>query len=132
MWPPAGWSHAGTRIAHSSPGKGPQRGRPLEVDARAMLAGRRAPMRIKLAMSIVLGAMLALATIGLPAHAQDRTIGERVDDAAITAKVKAKLVADRAGNLVKVNVETKDGMVTLLGTVPKPEDKARAEELTRL
>jgi hyperosmotically inducible periplasmic protein len=89
-------------------------------------------MRIRHATAFVLGTMLALAGIGPPAHAQDRTIGERVDDATLNAKVKAKLVAERAGNLVKVNVDTKEGVVTLKGVVPTAEDKARAEELARL
>lgn len=63
--------------------------------------------------------------------AQDRTIGERVDDAALTAAVKTKLVADRAKNLIAVDVDTDEGVVYLRGTVPSARDKAEAERLAR-
>ena len=65
-------------------------------------------------------------------HADERTIGEKVDDAAITAQVKAKLVADRAKNLVNVNVDTRDGIVHLSGIVPTEADRAEAEHLARV
>ncbi|HEV8486161.1 MAG TPA: BON domain-containing protein, partial [Blastocatellia bacterium] len=41
-----------------------------------------------------------------------------VDDSAITAKVKSKLAADSQTSAIKISVETKDGVVTLSGTVP--------------
>jgi hyperosmotically inducible protein len=63
--------------------------------------------------------------------AADRTVGERVDDAKITASVKTKLAADNLKNLVKVDVDTVDGVVHLQGTVPKAQDKAEAERLAR-
>jgi hyperosmotically inducible periplasmic protein len=63
--------------------------------------------------------------------AAGRTPGETVSDAAITAAVKAKLTADTASNLVKVNVDTTKGTVYLNGSVQTAEQKARAEELAR-
>jgi len=78
-------------------------------------------------------AMLALAAAVTPAAAaQDSTIGQKVDDATITTKVKAKLVAEHASSLVKVNVDTQDGVVRLRGTVPTAADKAKAGDLARL
>lgn len=62
---------------------------------------------------------------------QHPTIGERVDDATITASVKTKLVGDRAKNLVAVNVDTAQGVVHLQGTVPTDRDKMEAERLAR-
>jgi hypothetical protein len=76
--------------------------------------------------------MLAFSALTAPAPAQDTSIGTKVDDATITTKVKAKLVAERPGNLVKVNVDTQAGLVRLRGTVPALEDKRKAEELARL
>jgi hyperosmotically inducible periplasmic protein len=76
--------------------------------------------------------MLAFSALSGSAQAQDTSIGTKVDDATITTKVKAKLVAERPGNLVKVNVDTQDGLVRLRGTVPTLEDKRKAEELARL
>ena len=45
--------------------------------------------------------------------------------------MKTKLVADRAKNLVKVNVDTHQGVVHLKGTVLSEEDKIEAERLAR-
>lgn len=58
-----------------------------------------------------------------------RTVGENIDDAAITASVKTKLVADKATNLTRVDVDTNNKIVYLNGTVESTEQKARAEQL---
>jgi hyperosmotically inducible protein len=58
-----------------------------------------------------------------------RTAGENVDDAGITAAVKSRLVADRAANLTRVDVDTTNGTVYLTGTVETAEQKARAEQV---
>jgi len=55
--------------------------------------------------------------------------GTHVDDAAITASVKAKLVADKAANLTRIDVDTNRGIVYLTGSVDTPERKKRAEQL---
>jgi hyperosmotically inducible protein len=57
------------------------------------------------------------------------TAGTTIDDAGITASVKSKLVADRAVNLTRVDVDTNNGTVYLNGTVESPEQKSRAEQL---
>jgi hyperosmotically inducible periplasmic protein len=49
--------------------------------------------------------------------------------AVITASVKTKLVADKAVNLTRVDVDTNNGTVYLNGTVETTEQKARAEQL---
>ena len=74
-----------------------------------------------------------VATVSIPplVVAQDRTIGEKVDDATLTASVKTKLVSERAKNMVAVNVDTKNGVVHLQGTVPTVEDRFQAERLAR-
>jgi osmotically-inducible protein OsmY len=58
-----------------------------------------------------------------------KTVGAVVDDTAITASVKAKLVADKPVNLIRVDVDTNQGTVYLNGTVDSPEHRARAEQL---
>jgi hyperosmotically inducible periplasmic protein len=60
-----------------------------------------------------------------------KTAGTVVDDAAVTASVKAKLVADKAANLTRVDVDTNQGTVYLNGYVDTLEQKARAEQLAR-
>jgi hyperosmotically inducible protein len=58
-----------------------------------------------------------------------KTAGENIDDGSITASVKSKLVADKASNMTRVNVDTNNATVYLNGTVETPEHKARAEQL---
>ena len=58
-----------------------------------------------------------------------KTAGAVVDDTAITASVKAKLVADKPANLTRVDVDTNQGTVYLNGMVDSPEQRARAEHL---
>jgi len=60
-----------------------------------------------------------------------KTAGQNVDDAAITASVKSTLVADKAANLTRVDVDTSKGVVSLNGVVESAEQKARAEQLAR-
>ena len=55
------------------------------------------------------------------------TVGEKLDDAAITAKVKAALIADSRTHAYKVDVATHDGMVSLSGEVASDEEKAAVE-----
>jgi hyperosmotically inducible periplasmic protein len=54
-----------------------------------------------------------------------------IDDPAITASVKTKLVADRAANLTRVDVDTNQGTVYLTGIVDSTEQRTRAGELAR-
>jgi hyperosmotically inducible protein len=56
---------------------------------------------------------------------------ERVDDAAITAKVKTALAGDPRTKAHQVNVETREGVVQLSGFVDNSEAKSTAEELAR-
>lgn len=58
-----------------------------------------------------------------------QTAGENVDDATITATVKSKLVADKAANLTRIDVDTTNKVVSLNGVVETPEQKARAQKL---
>jgi hyperosmotically inducible periplasmic protein len=58
-----------------------------------------------------------------------KSAGTTVDDATITASVKSKLVADKASNLTRVDVDTNNGTVYLNGTVDSAEQKSRAEQL---
>ena len=58
-----------------------------------------------------------------------KTAGENVDDATITAAVKSKLVAEKASNLTRVDVDTNRGTVYLNGSVETPDQKAQVERL---
>ena len=88
---------------------------------------------MKRLLSILIIIIAAAVTAGVPpaVQAQGRTPGQVVDDAAITTALKAKLVKERAKNLVAVNVDTDHGVVHLKGTVPTERDRAEAERLAR-
>jgi osmotically-inducible protein OsmY len=58
-----------------------------------------------------------------------KSAGTNVDDTTITASVKTKLVADKATNLTRVDVDTNHGTVYLNGSVDSVEQRARAEQL---
>lgn len=58
-----------------------------------------------------------------------RSAGDWVDDRAITAKVKARLVGLRASNLTRVHVDTYEAVVYLTGVVSSDEMKRQAEAI---
>jgi hyperosmotically inducible periplasmic protein len=60
-----------------------------------------------------------------------KTLGENIDDAGITAAVKAKLAAEKVSTLTRIDVDTNQGVVALNGTVKTVEDKVRAEQIAR-
>ncbi len=73
---------------------------------------------------------LSLALAGCQAMT-GRTVGENIDDANITASVNATLVADKASNFTRIDVDTTRGIVSLNGTVESAAQRARAEQLAR-
>ena len=78
------------------------------------------------------GLFVLAAVIGTGCQAMTgKTAGRNVDDATLTASVKAQLVADKAANLVRVDVDTNNGVVYLNGTVESGEQKDRAEQLAK-
>jgi hyperosmotically inducible protein len=85
-----------------------------------------------------LGKSLALALVLSLVGAQaamtadkSEKVEQYVDDAAITTAVKAKLAADKVKTLVRVSVDTIQGVVTLTGTVESAAQKKHAEEVAR-
>jgi len=69
--------------------------------------------------------------LALGACKSTSTPGTQVDDAAITASVKAKLAADGDINPFNIDVDTNEGVVTLQGRVEKEEARTKAEQLAR-
>ena len=58
-------------------------------------------------------------------------VGEKTSDATITAAVKMKFASDKAVDALKIDVDTKDGRVTLTGTVNTKAEADRAVVLAR-
>jgi hyperosmotically inducible protein len=77
---------------------------------------------------VCLALVLAMA---LSACSSTKSAGTQVDDASITARVKAKLAADGEINPFNIDVDTNEGVVTLQGRVKKPETRTKAEQYAR-
>jgi len=59
----------------------------------------------------------------------DQTIGEKIDDASITAQVKSSLMSHRSTSALKTKVETTDGVVTLSGIAKNAAEKSLVTKL---
>lgn len=58
-------------------------------------------------------------------------VGEAVDDATLVARVKSGLLRSPEVEGLDVNVDAKDGVVTLSGTAATQTEKASAERIAR-
>lgn len=88
----------------------------------------------RIATALAFAAVLAspvFATDSKPAETEGTAAkaGAYVDDAAITAKVKAALMREKGIPALDVKVTTKDGVVTLSGQVTKVEIGERAQQV---
>jgi hyperosmotically inducible protein len=82
----------------------------------------RRPVTWALALLLVLP--LALAGCG-------KTIGDTIDDATITARVKTALLNDPEVGGLKIDVDTTLGVVTMSGIVKSQREEQRAIQLAR-
>ena len=75
-------------------------------------------------------ALLPLASAPLlDGCSSNQTVGEEIDDATITTKVKAKLAAADNINPFDISVETEEGCVYLTGRVKEESQREEAERL---
>jgi len=85
-----------------------------------------------LAKSLALALLLSLVGAQTATTAdKSEKVEQVVDDAAITTAVKAKLAADKIKTLVRVSVDTVEGVVTLTGTVETANEKKHAQDIAR-
>ncbi|MEO8020687.1 BON domain-containing protein [Polaromonas sp.] len=59
------------------------------------------------------------------------SVGEKIDDMTITAKVSGNLAQDPDLSAIKINVDTKDGVVTLNGPAPTAAAKDKATAIAK-
>jgi hyperosmotically inducible protein len=78
----------------------------------------------------VAAAALALGS-GCAVVRDQQTVGSYIDDATLTAQVKAKFAEDPAVSAAAIGVETLKGVVQLSGFTKSLEEKGRAERLAR-
>lgn len=77
--------------------------------------------------------MIAVRTVAGNADAPEpnRSLGEVVDDAGITMAVKGRLLDDPTVKGLQIDVDTREGVVYLTGSVRSAAEKDRAVELAR-
>ncbi len=90
---------------------------------------------LSLSILLVLGLSACGATIGAGAGvagytaAQERTVGNAVDDTTITAKINSLYVQEDVNNLFnRVDVQVYEGRVLLTGRVHEPEHRKQAAQ----
>lgn len=81
------------------------------------------------AMSLALAGLLAVTTVGCAVTRDQSTVGEYVDDATITTRVKAKFADDSVVSAMAIKVETLKGTVQLSGFAKSMLEKSRAGQL---
>jgi hyperosmotically inducible periplasmic protein len=84
-----------------------------------------------LAICLTGATALTVGVTGCAGNRYERSTGEYIDDKAITARVKADLVADKEVSALDVKVQTFRGVVQLSGFVNTSRQKERAEEVAR-
>jgi len=78
------------------------------------------------------GILLALVLIApLLAGACGKTVGETIDDATITTRVKTAFINDKDVGGLRIDVDTFKGVVTLSGRVKSKEEEQKAIALAR-
>lgn len=60
-----------------------------------------------------------------------KTVGETIDDATVTTRVKTALLNDPDVGGLRIDVDTFKGVVTLSGRVKSKDEEAKAVALTR-
>jgi osmotically-inducible protein OsmY len=68
-------------------------------------------------------------TIAKAPATPDETVGEKIDDASITAQVKAALLSHHSTSALKTKVQTTDGVVTLNGVAKNAAEKSLVTKL---
>jgi osmotically-inducible protein OsmY len=79
-------------------------------------------------------AALASLAMGLAvsgASFADETVGQKIDDATLVAKIKAELLKSPDVSGLAVNVDAKDGVVTLSGNAKTDVERTRAQEIAQ-
>ncbi|NID06541.1 BON domain-containing protein [Luteibacter jiangsuensis] len=61
----------------------------------------------------------------------NQTVAGKADDAWITTKVKSEFATTKNVKATDISVDTKDGMVTLTGTVATAAEKSKAEHVAK-
>jgi osmotically-inducible protein OsmY len=84
--------------------------------------------------TLVLSALLAISTLAVPGcavTAGQSSVGQYVDDATISTRVKARFAEDTGVSAMRIQVETLNGTVQLAGFATSQAEKDKAARLAR-
>lgn len=82
-----------------------------------------------IALAVLTG--ITIAGTGCTVMRGQSTVGAYVDDKAITAAVKAKMIEDKTVDAAVINVDTLNGTVALSGFAKSAAEKNQAENIAR-
>jgi osmotically-inducible protein OsmY len=85
-------------------------------------------LRTRGILTVAVTITLALLVLGC---STTQTVGRQIDDTTIHADVSAKLTSDRFSNIVNIDINVTNGIVTLAGEVPNAQVKADAQSEAR-
>jgi hyperosmotically inducible periplasmic protein len=106
-----------------------------EEEARALQIARSTRGVSSVVDRIEVGPRAPRAGEAQPPVAGDRTssesLGDKMSDASLTATVKSKLLADPDTSGLRIDVDTKDKVVTLTGKVKSQAEKGQAVQIAR-
>jgi hyperosmotically inducible periplasmic protein len=84
-----------------------------------------------LPLALFVASAALLFTGGCAVTSGQSTVGQFVDDATITTRVKARMAEDPAVSAMRISVETLNGTVQLSGFATSQSEKDRAATLVR-
>lgn len=84
-------------------------------------------MRQKKFTAVLLALVLVLPLLA----ACGKTVGDTIDDATVTSKVKTAFINDPLVGALRIDVDTFKGVVTLSGRVKSKTEEAKAIEIAR-
>jgi hyperosmotically inducible protein len=99
------------------------------IYSSAQIEGEKRYMKTRIKPTLIALAMGLFLSLAGCTSMTGQTAGQYVDDSTITASVKSKLVADKAANFTRIDVDTTNRVVSLSGIVASPEQKTRAAQL---
>ena len=88
-------------------------------------------MKYARALAFAALAGITIISTGCAVTRDQQTVGAYVDDAGITAAVKAKMAEDKTVSAAAISVETLNGTVQLSGFAKSQPEKSPAETIAR-
>ncbi len=86
-------------------------------------------MNVNAILTITMTSLALVLTSGCAVVRDQQSVGDYVDDSALTARVKGKFAEDKAVSAMAISVETFNGVVQLSGAAKSNEERAQAEAL---